>query len=135
VSDPQALLQRAHALLRPGGVLWVAIPNPGSLGLRIFGTAWRGLHVPFHLCIPSQSQLRKWVESATFISIKTLRRGAHGRNPRLDSMAIADREKIATPPGFVTALFFILSDFLATFSPRWAEETVIVARKPGVADD
>jgi hypothetical protein len=91
--------------------------------------------VPFHLCIPSQSQLRKWVESATFISIKTLRRGAHGRNPRLDSMAIADREKIATPPGFVTALFFILSDFLATFSPRWAEETVIVARKPGVADD
>lgn len=134
VADPQALLKRAYELLQPGGFLWVALPNPGSLGLRIFGAAWRGLHVPFHLCIPSQGQLRKWVESANFVSIKILRRGAHGRNPRKDSMAIADREKIATPSGFVTALFFILSDLLATFTPRWAEETVMVARKPDVTD-
>ena len=134
VADPQALLKRAYELLQPGGSLWVALPNPGSLGLRIFGAAWRGLHVPFHLCIPSQSQLRKRVESANFASIKMLRRGAHGRNLRKDSMAIADREKIATPSDFVTALFFILGDLLATFTSRWAEETVMVARKPGVSN-
>ncbi len=127
VVDPKALLKRIYELLQPGGVLWVALPNPGSLGLRIFGAAWRGLHVPFHLCIPNQNQLRKWVESADFVSVKILRRGAHGRNPRKDSMAIAEREGIATPSSFLTALLFILSDVLATFTPRWAEETVMVA--------
>ena len=134
VADPQALLKRTYELLQPGGFLWVALPNPNSLGLRMFGAAWRGLHVPFHLCIPSQNQLRKWVESADFGSVKILRRGSQGRNPRKDSMAIAGRESIPTPPSFLTTLLFIFSDVLATFTPRWAEETVMVAYKPNVSD-
>ena len=130
VADPQALLRRVYELLQPGGLVWVALPNPESLGLRMFGAAWRGLHVPFHLCIPSQKQLRKMVESADFVSIKILRRGLQGPTPRKDSMAIADRENIATPPSFLTGILFIFSDLLATFTPRWAEETIMVAHKP-----
>ena len=129
VADPEAMLKRVHALLEPGGVLWVAIPNPDSIGLRVFGAAWRGLHCPFHLCIPSQTQLVPRVGQAGFDSIKLLRRGAHARRLWADSQLIARREKIGTARSFALSTLRALTDFLATVSPRWAEETVLIARK------
>lgn len=134
VVDPQALLMRAGTLLRAGGVLWVALPNPHSIGLRIFGAAWRGLHVPFHLCIPSQTRLRRWMETTGFVSIQMMRRGVHSQRLWSDSLAIAHREKIVIPLRTTLALVRMLTDFLATLTPRWGEESVMIARKPEVSD-
>jgi SAM-dependent methyltransferase len=47
--DPAAALTRACELLRPGGVLVVAVPNRESWQARIFGERWFGLDVPRHL--------------------------------------------------------------------------------------
>ena len=134
VTDQSALLRRARALMHPGGVLWVALPNPHSLGLRIFGAAWRGLHAPFHLCIPSQYQLGFLMQSAGFRSIKMIRRGAHSRRLWADSTAIALREQTAIRSHPLLSLPRVLTDFLATFTPRFAEETVVIARKPETGD-
>ncbi len=134
VTDPQALLKRAEALMYPGGVLWVALPNPRSLGLRIFGAAWRGLHVPFHLCIPSQNRLMLLMQSTEFCSIKMMRRGAHSRRLWSDSAAIARRERIAIPPRPLMSFMRVLTDFVSTVTPCWAEETVMIARKPEASD-
>nr|WP_288120715.1 methyltransferase domain-containing protein [Thiomonas sp.] len=130
VTDPQALLKRAKALMNPGGVLWVALPNPHSLGLRIFGAAWRGLHVPFHLCIPSQARLGRWMETTGFVSIQLKRRGAHSKRLWSDSTVIAHREQIAIRSRATVVLLRLVTDFLATLTPRWAEETVMIAYKP-----
>jgi SAM-dependent methyltransferase len=134
VTDPQALLKRAQTLVHPGGRLWVALPNPHSLGLHIFGSAWRGLHVPFHLCIPSQTRLRRWMETTGFVSIQMMRRGAHSKRLWADSLAIAHREHIVIRSRAMVAMLRMLTDALATLAPRWAEETVIIARKPEAND-
>lgn len=130
VADPPAVLARAHHLLVPGGLLWITLPNVHSLGLRVFGAAWRGLHMPFHLCIPSRARLLRWIQEAGFASSRLMRRGAHARRLWEQSRVIAAREGIAVPPDPLLLALRVATDFLATLTPRWAEETVVTARKP-----
>lgn len=49
VDDPARTLARAAALLRPGGMLTIAVPNFGSWQRRIFGSAWFQLDLPRHV--------------------------------------------------------------------------------------
>jgi hypothetical protein len=44
-----AALDRAAALLAPGGVLAIAIPNPASVQATVFGDSWFALDFPRHL--------------------------------------------------------------------------------------
>jgi len=130
VHDQPALLQRAHDLLRPGGWLWSASPNPQSIGQQKFGAAWSELHPPCHLCIPSQAILIRWLQEKGFTDIQLLRRGAHAGRLWRTCQNIAQRESITTPslgPLFISRL---IVDVLATISPCRAEETVLLARKP-----
>jgi SAM-dependent methyltransferase len=46
---PRQALERAAALLAPGGVLVVAVPNADSLQARAFGERWFALDLPRHL--------------------------------------------------------------------------------------
>jgi SAM-dependent methyltransferase len=48
VVDPRDDLVRARELLRPGGLLLVAVPNFGSWQRRRFGAAWFHLDLPRH---------------------------------------------------------------------------------------
>ncbi len=47
--DPAAALDQAVALLSPGGVLAIAVPNLGSWQARCFGARWLHLDLPRHL--------------------------------------------------------------------------------------
>ncbi len=47
--DPGAELERAAALLAPGGVLVLAVPNAESIQARVFGDGWLALDLPRHL--------------------------------------------------------------------------------------
>ena len=47
--DPAAALERAAALLAPGGVIVIAVPNSDSLQARAFGDRWLALDLPRHL--------------------------------------------------------------------------------------
>lgn len=130
IADQPALLQRTYELLRPGGWLWLALPNPESIGFHVCGSAWRGLAPPHHLSIPSQPILKKWLKEKGFCSINFLRRGSHGPNLWRDSQAIAEREEISIPSTSRLFVWRLVADALATISPRWADETVLLARKP-----
>ena len=46
---PVQALRHAAALIVPGGVLVVAVPNAGSLQARLFGDRWLALDLPRHL--------------------------------------------------------------------------------------
>jgi 2-polyprenyl-3-methyl-5-hydroxy-6-metoxy-1,4-benzoquinol methylase len=46
--DPAAILQHATRLLKPCGLLVVAVPNSDSLQARLFGANWFHLDVPRH---------------------------------------------------------------------------------------
>ena len=47
--DPLATVRAARALLRPGGVLAIELPNHRSLDAEKYGEAWTGWSVPYHL--------------------------------------------------------------------------------------
>jgi SAM-dependent methyltransferase len=47
--NPGFALERAASLLRPGGLLVIAIPNSTSLQSRVFGDRWFALDLPRHL--------------------------------------------------------------------------------------
>jgi hypothetical protein len=48
-SDPVATLERARALLSPGGELIIVVPNARALGFGLFGRYWGYLDPPRHL--------------------------------------------------------------------------------------
>jgi SAM-dependent methyltransferase len=49
IDDPAAALARAARLVRPGGLVAIAVPNFGSWHRRRFGSAWFQLDLPRHL--------------------------------------------------------------------------------------
>jgi SAM-dependent methyltransferase len=57
VPDPQALLGRLFRWLKPGGSLYVELPNADATGLAIFGRYWRGLEAPRHFALPNRAAL------------------------------------------------------------------------------
>ena len=49
VEDPHLVLRKAHETLRPGGIVFIVVPNAASVWRRAFGRHWVHWHVPFHL--------------------------------------------------------------------------------------
>lgn len=134
VADQQGLLRRVNTLLRPGGKLWLAAPNPQSVGLSLFRSSWSELHPPCHLSMPSVDTLKKWLTEEKFSDIKSLKRGAHTKRVWKPSKEIAQRESLPVLSGTRLVIWRVIADLLATISVRWAEETVLFACKPEKAD-
>lgn len=56
--DPRVMLQDVHRVLKPGGEVWISLPNSRSWLRRAFGRAWINWHVPFHITHFSAPRLR-----------------------------------------------------------------------------
>lgn len=65
-ADPRALLAQCRALLRPGGVLGVAVPNWRSLSHRLFRRDWIALEPSRHLVMFDETRLRALLVEAGF---------------------------------------------------------------------
>jgi SAM-dependent methyltransferase len=63
---PARALAHAAALVVPGGVLVVAVPNAASLQARLFGDRWLALDLPRHLVHISPPALLSQVEALGF---------------------------------------------------------------------
>jgi 2-polyprenyl-3-methyl-5-hydroxy-6-metoxy-1,4-benzoquinol methylase len=86
VRDPLASLRSVHGLLRPGGALYVAVPNQGCLLTRVVDAYARAggpraggllgrLYVPPHLHYFTPRTLRRILEAAGF-RVQSLRQGS-----------------------------------------------------------
>jgi 2-polyprenyl-3-methyl-5-hydroxy-6-metoxy-1,4-benzoquinol methylase len=67
VPDPVDLLRRLFAYLKPGGTLFIEVPNGGASGLDIFGRYWRGLEAPRHFSLPSHAAMTGALVDAGFM--------------------------------------------------------------------
>ncbi|MDR6644524.1 2-polyprenyl-3-methyl-5-hydroxy-6-metoxy-1,4-benzoquinol methylase [Luteibacter sp. 1214] len=132
VPSPQADLLQCLTKLRPGGMLWLAWPNPRGPGATVFGPAWRGLEMPRHLCIPSEAAMRHMLEDAGYVSIRTIRRGHHARSFARGSGLIASYRPGAANRirRAIAGIVGHLADVAATFHARGGEELVMVAFAP-----
>lgn len=72
LETPQRILSECRDLLRPNGVIAIAIPNYASLQRRVFGRHWFHLDVPRHVVHISDQWLERQLVSQGF-SIETVR--------------------------------------------------------------
>ncbi len=64
VTSPRAMLKEVSRILKPGGVLLVAVPNFGSWEAHATGRGWFHLDVPRHLTHFTQGTLQNSLEMA-----------------------------------------------------------------------
>jgi SAM-dependent methyltransferase len=66
VNDPMRALDRARELLRPGGLLVIAVPNFESMQARLSGRRWFHLDIPRHYVHFSARGLRQALQQRGF---------------------------------------------------------------------
>ncbi|HTY96915.1 MAG TPA: class I SAM-dependent methyltransferase [Solirubrobacteraceae bacterium] len=71
VPEPAADIRRAHAALRPGGVVIVSVPNFGGWQRRRFGGAWFHLDLPRHRTHFDAGSLRALLARGGFVEVQT----------------------------------------------------------------
>jgi 2-polyprenyl-3-methyl-5-hydroxy-6-metoxy-1,4-benzoquinol methylase len=64
--SPRLALQRCHQLLRPGGLLLIAVPKFDSWTRHALGNFWNNLQFPIHLYHFNQPVLERMVHEAGF---------------------------------------------------------------------
>jgi SAM-dependent methyltransferase len=72
MADPDIVFLDARRRLRAGGKLVVVTPNSQSLGHRIFGQHWFGLHPPHHFVIYNARSLRRIAERNGFANCRVV---------------------------------------------------------------
>lgn len=70
VLNPRETLREIARILKPGGWLVTAVPNPASLEARLFGRYWAGWDQPRHLHLYAPDVLRRYLQDAGFEQIK-----------------------------------------------------------------
>lgn len=69
--DPVSVLERAHSLLKPEGLIAIAVPNFGSLQSRVAKTSWFHLDLPRHYYHFSLRSLCRLLDRFSFEPLKT----------------------------------------------------------------
>ena len=64
--QPRAVLQRARACLKPGGSVYVRVPDYGSINRRVMGVRWCGFRFPDHVNYFSEGTLKRLAEAVGF---------------------------------------------------------------------
>lgn len=124
--NPSQVLSSCRELLKPGGRLWMSMPNVQGIGHRVYREAWFPLDPPRHLFLPSATQLVRMCQEAGFVQVRLLRRGRSGARGMQECAARAVRLGLVRRPA---AHWRHLIDALSTLSSRASEELLLLAKK------
>lgn len=124
VHDPVAGLEAVRAVLAPGGRVWIATPNMGSLSHRAFRSRWHALDPPRHLALFTRRSLELALQRAGFGDVKLAQPTAMAPWLITESALHAGIRHGATALGKTIG---VLVDILTCW--RWdiADELVVVA--------
>jgi SAM-dependent methyltransferase len=132
VYDPLATLRQAHALLKPGGMIWIETPNIRSYGHDRFGAHWRGLEPPRHLVLFHWEKLESVLKDVGFVSVTRLPFFENFYKLAKQSQAIIegkdpnDWDPISEPSPWTVFLTWVQTRF---WHPEKTEFITLIARK------
>ena len=131
--DPAGDVRRIHAMLRPGGLLWIGTPNLEALSFRRFGADWRGLEPPRHLVLFTTASLDRLIRDAGFHPLPQPNASRRAWPMFRESAALHQgRPSEEGPTRGVRRLRILagLADWIAARNPRYSDELVLFARRP-----
>jgi SAM-dependent methyltransferase len=131
VHDPRQLVSSALNALRPGGSLYISVPNLASWGYRNFGKSWSQLDVPRHLLHFTPDTLRRLVEETGF-TVEEVTTAGHTKWMKMS----VDRAVRLQPQTWVKACRVRLVRSLLTRWTTWknqGDDLMLLARKPAAA--
>jgi SAM-dependent methyltransferase len=70
IHDLRGTLQHCKRILKPNGILIVAVPNISSPEAKMYGTTWAGIEVPIHLYHFTPDSMRRVLEEEGFLLTK-----------------------------------------------------------------
>jgi SAM-dependent methyltransferase len=108
VKDPEWTLKECARILKPEGLLVLAVPNMGSLQSRMAGNGWFHLDPPFHLYHYSAENIKKLLEKNGF-EVLSVRHFSFEYNPYGFIQSIYNKMGLRTN---------LLYDFLRSRAPK-----------------
>ncbi len=105
LDEPLAAMRSIHAALRPGGHVFVEVPNAESAGARRRGADWPPLDLPYHVGHHGPRSLRTVLERAGFevLLVDTVPFALYGGASRPERLARgaleAARSRVLLPAG------------------------------------
>lgn len=131
VHNPKALLEEAHHLLKPGGMVWLETPNIRSFGHRHYGPNWRGLEPPRHLVIFTRRSLDQLLQETGFGSFTWFPRTDLYTKLAKSSDAIKNGQDpyAKRPTTFVEHIYGRVMHLRTLFFPERAEYITLTAKK------
>lgn len=133
VHDPLDNLQACFRALRPGGILWIAIPNLMAFGHRVFQEHWLGLDAPRHLVLFTPKSLQNLLRQAGFEVLYRPFANWDAQWIFQASFAISQGfDPINDPPKLPANLRrkAHLAHFYSWINPELSEDIILLARKP-----
>lgn len=78
--DPLQILREINRILKPGGILFISVPNFNSLESRIFRERWVAIKAPAHLYHFTPATLRAFLLKAGFAIVEIKYISSEGRS-------------------------------------------------------
>jgi len=72
VYQPRKVMERIWCWLKPGGILYLAVPNIDSAAVKFFGSYWYGMELPRHLTHFSPESLQSMARSANLSKVEII---------------------------------------------------------------
>lgn len=123
LKDPQNVIKKISKVLKPGGFLFMVVPNTDSIGKKIKGVNWVGFRDKTHISLINPSNWHRLLQTEGFIIKKTFGDGLWD-SPYIPLLPSLLQKFIFGIPAAIQA---VLS--LPFIPASFAESLVVLARK------